>query len=78
MGLAMERIVCSCLALSLFGVSSCYLMDPPTRADSKTVADCSNWILGTSGTSCDQIASSTGITSEEFTTIYVSNINIIK
>lgn len=78
MRLAMERIARSCLALSLFGVSSSYLMDPPTRADSKTVADCSNWILGTPGTSCDQIASSSGITSEEFTTIYVSNLNITR
>jgi hypothetical protein len=73
MRLAVGGFIPTCLVLSLLGLSSSFLLDPPTRADSNTVADCSNWILGTSGTSCDQIASSSGITSEDFTTVYVSN-----
>ena len=49
-----------------------YLVDPPTKADPKTVSDCSNWVTAASGDKCDVIASQNGISVSDFD-VYVSS-----
>jgi hypothetical protein len=54
-------------------LGSAYLTDPPTKADSSTIKDCSNWYVATaSGGSCAAIASQNGISAKDFRSTYVS------